>query len=615
MQIFHLFQDEFEITGFDFHTLINEQRIIFNRGHFYDPTIKIHLEINEKSASNGFEQWSQNIQFDEMGIREANLDLFISQPSDTLLVSTDFLTLYIEEYNEFNDSIHHLLYSKNLDLDIHNLTIDNSNLYFHLDSIRSQSSTGLVEVNRISMIYLDSENLNIDRIHIDKLNFADLRDGNGLVGEQLTIEGPSADLNLHNWDQSGQSMDGILPKFIFDTIGIVGLEANVIQSFIPGNDTIRLQDIDLKLGQFNWNRGLSLSKDWFKLYDHLDLKSGPLVIKLPNEESIFEFQGLAYSNGAVLKIDQPAFRHIYSPETFSRVIDFQRAHLDIKSQAIEFRGLDLTSVIKNRMLLSNEMIIQDGVLYAYKDKNVPFNPEQLRSLPTLVLQQLDWPMKIDSIHVFNTNVTYIERPEDSNDTGKLTFNDLDATIKNLENLDSVRKDMTFSATGKLMNQGRFHTDVRFDLDDTTGKFYMDGRVGNMELQSLNGFMERSANVQIVDGTSRYIDFNYEGNIERARGEMRFYYRDLKLNILKEKANTAELKNKAFATFFANAFVVHKKNPRFLLRRNANIFYERDPQRGILDYWAKSILSGLAGSVGVLNTRKRLRKYEHEHETD
>ena len=109
--------------------------------------------------------------------------------------------------------------------------------------------------------------------------------------------------------------------------------------------------------------------------------------------------------------------------------------------------------------------------------------------------------------------------------------------------------------------------------------------------------------------NRIIDYSFNADNDAAFGKMRFYYKDLKLNIL-ERGDSSDFKNKAFATFFANTFVVHQKNPKFLYRKRVDIFYERDPQKGIFDYWAKSVLSGLAGSVGAINTRKKIRKFQN-----
>ena len=70
--------------------------------------------------------------------------------------------------------------------------------------------------------------------------------------------------------------------------------------------------------------------------------------------------------------------------------------------------------------------------------------------------------------------------------------------------------------------------------------------------------------------------------------------------------------KVIKSFFANAFVVKKNNPAFkIFPRQGDMYYERDPQKIIIDYVAKTALSGIISSIGARNFRKEIKNIQNE----
>jgi hypothetical protein len=103
--------------------------------------------------------------------------------------------------------------------------------------------------------------------------------------------------------------------------------------------------------------------------------------------------------------------------------------------------------------------------------------------------------------------------------------------------------------------------------------------------------------------------NFQANDHYALGEMKFYYKDLKISVLKENAENVE-ENASFKSFFANAFIVHKKNPRFLFVKKGDIYFERNEEKSIFSYWAKSILSGVVTSIGAGSNKKEIKELKN-----
>jgi deoxyhypusine synthase len=61
---------------------------------------------------------------------------------------------------------------------------------------------------------------------------------------------------------------------------------------------------------------------------------------------------------------------------------------------------------------------------------------------------------------------------------------------------------------------------------------------------------------------------------------------------------------AILKFAANNFVIRTNNPN----RIGQVYFERDRQRAVFQYWIKMILSGVTTSVGAKSNKKQIKKY-------
>ena len=95
--------------------------------------------------------------------------------------------------------------------------------------------------------------------------------------------------------------------------------------------------------------------------------------------------------------------------------------------------------------------------------------------------------------------------------------------------------------------------------------------------------------------------------------MNFRYNNLKVQILNPETNDLKGLNQGIKTFFANTFVVKRRNPNFIFVRPGNIFLQRDPSRAIFHYWGKALLSGAVSSVGINRSRKAEKKFGKKDE--
>jgi hypothetical protein len=88
----------------------------------------------------------------------------------------------------------------------------------------------------------------------------------------------------------------------------------------------------------------------------------------------------------------------------------------------------------------------------------------------------------------------------------------------------------------------------------------------------------------------------------AYGEMKMFYHDMKIELLKK----GSVNQTGFLSFLANLLVKNKNT-----NRTGNVFFIRNRERSSLNYLIKIFMSGVTNSVGAKNNRKIMRKYQRE----
>ena len=139
---------------------------------------------------------------------------------------------------------------------------------------------------------------------------------------------------------------------------------------------------------------------------------------------------------------------------------------------------------------------------------------------------------------------------------------------------------------------------------------MQGSVSDFDLVTLNQMLGPVAGVNIRSGYGEKIEFDFLADAKVASGDMRFRYDDLKIDILNKKTHEAHGLGRGIKTFFANTFVVKKKNSGFaFFVKKGQIFYERDTSRAIFNYWGKALISGAVSSIGINKSDKAAKRYQ------
>lgn len=335
-------------------------------------------------------------------------------------------------------------------------------------------------------------------------------------------------------------------------------------------------------------------------------------------------------DGYQLSIDQYNFHHPKNSLTldhitltsdltaseYSNNLTFQKDWFDVKVDAITFNGLDFESAFSAGEYHTEKVVLEGMDALVYRDKSVEFQTGIVKDLPQSILRKIDTWVNIDTLQL-KGDITYQEKPANKEEVAEISFNNLDAFLFNITTVDSMaHKPMHLSAKGQLVDTAYFQVNALFDMFDRhepKDKFTFSGYIDQMPLGALNKLLRPVAGINIKDGCSERITFNIEANDEFAHGEMNFRYNNLKVQILNPETNDLKGLNQGIKTFFANTFVVKRRNPNFIFLRPGNIFLQRDHNRAIFHYWGKALLSGAVSSVGIHKSRKAEKKFDKKEE--
>ncbi len=307
------------------------------------------------------------------------------------------------------------------------------------------------------------------------------------------------------------------------------------------------------------------------------------------------------SDGAIL-FNQVDLNPNISREEFFKTSTWQKDYLTFSSENVRVEKFDVPAFLRDSSFSIQKLIFDNAVLTTSRDKNISFQHDIEKLMPTKATALIKRSLKIDSIQLKNASVMVHEI---SNITGKeavVPITQLNALVTNFGN--SVSADSLFIDANALLFDYRIR---RFRYaeayNDSLSGFRLRFRFSPMDLRQLSKATINLAAVAVKRGKADTLYARATGNKYASFGEMNFPYRNLKIKFLNKKNTGKSNIVKGFTTFVANSFVVKTKN-----QEQSSIFYVRDSEKFIFNYWVKTLLSGILSSAGV----KSNKKYEQLH---
>ncbi len=385
----------------------------------------------------------------------------------------------------------------------------------------------------------------------------------------------------------------IIDKFNIDKCSVEVFELNSKTPTISiASFSLLLTDLIIDPDNSGKDKRIISAEDFtIKIKDHNYILPGNLY------KIHFDKAGLCYSKSNLF-IKSFELIPLYDRVTFGQKTEYQTDYTELTIKNIKFINLDFDELIFNKKFNLGFIDIRGLKTNIYRDKRLPFNFNHFPKLYNESIHNMEFPVNIDTIYITNAKVTYEEQVEKAAKPGMVFFDKMNVLVVNITNDPEKlkkNKSMKIYSTSMLMNKGLLKAKIFLPLTGKIDTFLFSGSLGYMKMEKLNTITIPNASVKIIKGNVKSVNFSANANNNYAKGRMEFLYEDLDVVILKN-IDGEEVKEKKIFSFVANK-IIKKSNPiADKPPRIAEMYFERDKNKGIFNYIWKTVFSGIKATA-------------------
>ncbi|MBW6459355.1 MAG: hypothetical protein K0B08_02175 [Bacteroidales bacterium] len=285
----------------------------------------------------------------------------------------------------------------------------------------------------------------------------------------------------------------------------------------------------------------------------------------------------------------------FSKTDFTGMIDFQEDRFDIQSGKITINRIGYERMLAGHPAEISKLLIEHLEADIYRDKNIARNSHKYPEFFNESFLKIPFPLVLDTLSIVNAVIQYGELAEGKDEPGVIRLEEFTAMTTDLRNFrDSIRMKtaMNLKIRTKVMGEGILDAELQLPLEGDLHRFACKGSVGAMALAPLNAMLEPAINMRLNSGTLTRMTFDFKADDHESNGWMEFLYQDLDVVILKKNPD----KQWGFLSTLANTAVLSNNPQPGKEAKIVEIGYERDKNKGIINYIWKTIQSGLVRTI-------------------
>ncbi|HZL08613.1 MAG TPA: hypothetical protein VFC65_01340 [Prolixibacteraceae bacterium] len=293
----------------------------------------------------------------------------------------------------------------------------------------------------------------------------------------------------------------------------------------------------------------------------------------------------------------------YSKEKHQKQVGFQSDYFNGKIDSICIQEPDIRRWFEKEELAGKYLSVNRLNMDIFRDKRFPFDDSRRPEMLQDIIKSFQYPFMLDSFMLVNSDVSYAEQPIAGDSAGRINFTNIRARIKPFSNMKSSTgkiPDFNIDATATVMDSCQLKTSMNYQMNSPENKFTASGSLSSFDMQILNPVLEPLALVSMRSGQVDRFDFSFTADKASATGQLFFGYNDLKISVLEIK--DGNIKEAGFASFLANNLLLSSKNPRGKELLPEEISFQRDEKRSVLNYWWKSVFSGIRNTLGFKDNK-------------
>lgn len=289
----------------------------------------------------------------------------------------------------------------------------------------------------------------------------------------------------------------------------------------------------------------------------------------------------------------------FKKDVFQKKTGVQTDYFSGKIDSVTIARPDIKRWFEKEELLGRNLMVHGLKLDIYRDKRTPFDEMRRPKVLQELIKSIGKPVALDSLVVSRSEITYTEHAPTDDREGSVHFSDVHAQIfpfTNIRPASGLYPNFELKGSATLQDSCHLKVLMNYDMNSTENKFTVNGSLGTFNMRIMNPVLEPLALISIRSGKVNTFQFDFAADQYMANGYLYFGYDNLKISVLEIKDGTT--KEARLASFLANSLLLRSKNPRGKELLPDEIAFRRDEKRSVLNYWWKSVFSGIRNTLGI-----------------
>jgi hypothetical protein len=321
-------------------------------------------------------------------------------------------------------------------------------------------------------------------------------------------------------------------------------------------------------------------------------------INLNPESSLYEVKlgkfTLSRSDSTII-LESLKFTPLFDKTEFSKKLIHQDDRIDLNINRISITSIGLERWLAGQPLEISKVLIDSVDADIYRDRNVAMDINRFPPFYNESFLKINYPLVLDTLMVTNSNIKYGELAEGDEKAGVIQLESFNLSTYGLSVMptdSTLSEEMRIFLDAKVMGEGNLNVELALPLKGNLHEFTCNGSVGTMKLSPLNDMMGPSMNMNFKDGRVNRMTFDFSANDNNSKGWMEFLYEGLDVSLINKDSG----KEKGFLSKVAKVVMLSDNPAPGKDLVTVEIGFERDKNKGIINYLWKTIQSGMTRTI-------------------
>ncbi len=394
----------------------------------------------------------------------------------------------------------------------------------------------------------------------------------------------------------------------------------------PGKDIISYNHVEFSIGNLTGDMqkgGLKhvSFKDYKLTIDSLHIQhtndtmtfrfasfsTGINALDIQTADSVFHLSmgalNLSYGDKSI-KLREVSFKPNISESAIQAKYAYRHTQFSGTISSIEVTGVNFDSLIYNRKLLIDQILLDKVSASIFQDNSKPLDKNKFPPYLGQSIKAIPIPLSVKQVKVTNVNLVNREKLPNGN-YGKADIQRGTVEVSRITNI-SPPEMLMMKVDAYMENKAHFNVNLNFSYLDP--KFTFNAVIDKCDLPVLNPLVKSYTTATFTKGVLDGMAFSGNASRTNASGTMKFLYHDLDIDVaLKEKAKWKS----AVLAFSANT-ILPVANPSVdNPARIVQYHVDRDMNKSFVNLVIKSLLSGLKETMIMSKENKKIYKEKKE----